>query len=330
MEERRRIRLKILVPLNHREDIKSYRAAGADELYLGFYDERWTEHFGHFADINRMSGFEKHANQYSFLEVIDIIQEIRAEHMDAFVTMNANVYNDEALKWIEGNYFPILLAAGVSGVIVSTEKIARLAMHNGLQPIASTMMGLYNSDIIRYYQAIGIQRVIVPRDLSLKEIAMIREQLPTVDLEVFFMRNGCVFSDSHCLGTHRKECGATCGSLKSFNKRIYTDAQDFRSKHAVELNDILYHNYFHHDACGMCALYRMQEIGVTALKIVGRADNPSSVAEDIRLTKENMRIVSSSRNEEEYLERMILPKNAYSQCKLGLSCYYPEVRFGTT
>lgn len=319
--------MKILVPLNNREDVKSFSAAGANELYLGFYDERWTEKFGIYTDINRMSGFGKLANKYSFSEILSIIQDIRTENMDAFVTMNANSYSEESLKWIEEQYFPSLIEAGVSGVIVSTEGIARKAINAGLQVVASTMMGLYNSDIINYYRSIGIKRMIVPRDLSLNEIAMIRKNVPDIDLEVFFMRNGCVFSDAFCLGTHRKECGSTCGSLKSLNKKIVSSSSSFQFRHSVELNDLLYHSYFHHDACGMCALYRMQELSVTALKIVGRADMPGSVADDIRLTKENMAILKECNSEEEYLEKMVFPYNSYKQCKLGLSCYYPEVRF---
>lgn len=319
--------MKILVPLNNREDIEVFSTLGADEIYLGFHDEEWEERFGTYSDINRMSGFGRLANQYSFSEVLAIIQSIRSYNMDAFVTMNANIYSTEALRWIESRYFPALAEAGVSGVIVSTENIAAIALKAGLQVIASTMLGLYNTDIVRYYYSMGIKRMIVPRDLSLREIAMIREKVPNIDLEVFFMRNGCVFSDSYCLGTHRKECGSTCGTLKSLPQNIVTASSDFQYRHSVELNDLLYQNYFHHDACGMCALYQMKKIGVTSLKIVGRADMPGSVAEDIRLTKENMTILDQCSSEKEYLERMILPHNSYKQCKLGLSCYYPEVRF---
>ena len=32
-------------------------------------------------------------------------------------------------------------------------------------------------------------------------------------------------------------------------------------------------------------------------------------------------------SDSQYLEKMILPPNAATQCLLGLSCYYPEVRF---
>lgn len=319
--------MKILVPLNRREDILPFREAGADELYLGFYDDAWEEKFGIYADINRMSGFGENANRYSFAELCGIIKEIRAANMDAFVTMNANVYHSEALLWIERHYLPALAEAGAKGVIVSTEQIAGIAVKYGLQAVASTMLGLYNSDIIRYYKSLGITRMIVPRDLSLQEIASIHENNPDVELEAFFMRNGCVFSDSYCLGVHRKACSSTCISLKELAKEIFSDSDDFYVRHEIELNDMLYNNYFHYESCGMCALYRMHQAGVASLKIVGRADTPHSVADDIRLTKENLEIMASCSDEKEYLDRTIFPRNSYTQCKLGLSCYYPEIRF---
>lgn len=319
--------MKILAPLNNREDIKRFSAAGADELYFGFYDESWTEKFGEYMDINRMSGFNKNANRYDFSEIINIIQEIRLENMDAFITMNANVYSTEALAWIKEEYFSRLIQAGVSGVIVSTEDIAIAALNVGLQVVASTLLGLYNSDIIQYYYSMGIRRIIVPRDLSLYEIAMIKDSFPDIELEVFFMRRGCVFSDAYCLGAHRKECESICGTLKKINRQIITTPSITYNQQSIELNDTLYHEHFHVDTCGMCSLYRMKKMGVTSLKIVGRADVPESVAEDIITTKKNMVILQDCINEEDYLSKMIMPKNCDKQCQTGLSCYYPEVRF---
>ena len=319
--------MKILVPLNNRDDIKRFRAAGADELYFGFYDKSWTERFGEYTDINRMSGFNQNANRYDFSEIIDIIQETRLENMGAYVTMNANVYNAEALAWIKERYFSQLFKAGVNGVIVSTENIAKCALSAGLQVVASTLLGIYNSDIIRYYYSLGIRRIIVPRDLSLHEIAMIKNLFPELDLEVFFMRRGCVFSDAYCLGAHRKECGSTCGTLNKISRQIVADTSMLNNQQSIELNDVLYHEHFHVDACGMCALYRMNKMGVTSLKIVGRADVPQSIAKDIELIKNNMNILRGCTSEEEYLSKMIMPDNCDKQCQTGLSCYYPEVRF---
>ena len=79
----------------------------------------------------------------------------------------------------------------------------------------------------------------------------------------------------------------------------------------------------------MCALYRLNQIGITALKIVGRADDCKSIFRDIELIKKNIEIMYKSSTEEEYLQNMLFPQNFPQKCRMGLSCYYPEIRFGS-
>ena len=123
------------------------------------------------------------------------------------------------------------------------------------------------------------------------------------------------------------ECGSICGFIRTTQATVYTDYNTFENQHDVRLNSQIFKSYFHKDACGLCALYQFKMMDVTSLKIVGRADNAASVCEDILLTKANLEIVETCTSEEEYLNKMIFPRNADTQCLLGLSCYYPEVRF---
>lgn len=319
--------MRILVPLNNAVNIEGFVKAGASEFYIGFYDEQWTETFGEYSDINRMSGFKAHANQYDFEQMLDAIKKIKDFGQRAFVTLNANVYTKDQIDFIATNYFPSLKAANTDGVIVSTVEMGRAARTSGIEPVGSTMLGVYNRDIAAYYFKQGIRRIILPRDLSLDEIAGIISSLPDADFEVFLLRNGCVFSDGFCLGTHRIKCGSTCGYLRESQTTVITNFKGFEDQHAMRLNSRVYKTLFHKDACGLCALYRFKEMGVTSLKIVGRADNAVSVCDDILLTKANLELLEKCSSEEEYLRRMKFPKNANTQCLLGLSCYYPEVRF---
>ena len=320
--------MKILVPLSKREYIVPYISAGADELYLGFYDEKWNNYFGQYSDINRMSGFGKRANPYSFVEIIDVIKQIKDRGKSAFVTMNANGYSQEQISYIEFYYYPLLLEAGVDGLILSDINAILSAVKFGLKPIASTMCAIYNSDIAKIYKDIGVERMILPRDLSLNEVEHICKKILDVQFEAFFMRNGCIFSDCYCLGLHRPECGATCTFTRYGLNKYYHDYKDFKDYHDVDVNDYLYRTAFHLDACAMCALYRLKKIGINSLKIVGRADDFDSVCRDIRLTKRNLEVVDKCNNENEYLENMTFPRNYPQKCRMGISCYYPEVRFG--
>lgn len=315
--------MDILVPINSIENVKPYADAGASEFYFGFYDNNWTNLFGAYSDINRMSGFGKAANMLDFLTSMTLADEVRVQGKRAFVTLNANTYSAKQIEYISNNYFPIFKEHKIDGVIVSNASMALAAVRYGLQPIASTMCGIYNSDIVDYYRRIGVRRMILPRDLMLMDIERIVEKNCDIEFEVFFMRNGCVFSDTYCLGLHRKECGSICNMVKNSNTGTISSYTSFSERHAIKLNNYLYNRFFHREACGMCALYRLMTSGVKALKIVGRADNCDSVLHDIERTKANIEIATSSKTEEEFLNNI----RESSTCLLGLSCYYPEVRF---
>ena len=319
--------MKILVLMNNGEYIDRYIECGADEFYLGFYDDDWINEFGKYSDINRMSGFGKKANKYSFKEAISLAARIKKNKKAAFITMNANSYSNRQIEYIKKHYFDDIKKIGLDGIIVSDIELAKAAVEYGIEVVASTMCAIYNSDIANEYLKYGVKRQIIPRDVSLDEINGIIKNTHGIEYEVFFRRNGCVFSDCFCLGMHRPECGATCGFIKHMNKDVITSLTGFKDKHDIEVNDFIYNNFFHNDACAMCALYRLNKMGVSSLKIVGRADMCEQVCEDIKLTKWNMELLKECSSEEEYLTRMRFPNGTVVNCKYGLFCYYPEVRF---
>ena len=152
--------MKILVPLNDVNCLSRYIEAGADEFYLGFYDNAWINRFGKYADINRMSGFGSLANKYNFQQAIEISKQIKSFNRSVFLTLNANTYSISELDYICSNYFPEIKNTGIDGIIISGIDIAKLAMINGIQVVASTMCGIYNSDIAEIYRGYGIKRQI--------------------------------------------------------------------------------------------------------------------------------------------------------------------------
>lgn len=318
--------MKVLVPLNNIDHIDDYIKAGAGEFYIGFYDEYWTEKFGEYADINRLTGFKKSANPYDLEEVIKIIHKVRERDILIYVTFNASVYSDEQIEAIK-DYMYRLKETDVSGVIVSCIELALVAKEIGLQVVISTISGVYNEDIVTFYKGVGAKRVILPRDLSVKEIQHIMHKVPDIEYEVFLMRNGCRFSDGQCLGFHRSEKSAICSCLSQSYIDLKVGDRDFEKRHEVELNNIIYTRSFHNNACGLCALYQFVKLGVNAGKIVGRSDEWQYVCRDIELMRKNIELAKRCETEKEYLDKMYFPDNRVIMCKLGLSCYYPEIRF---
>lgn len=315
-----------LVPVNDRTYLARYAQAGGEEFYLGFHDDAWRERFGEAADINRMTGFRRTANPYTFEEALDIVGEVRSLGKKAYVTFNANAYSQEQLDFLFG-YFEQLHDVGAVGVIVSVPEAVQPAADCGLEVVASTMCGVYNADIARFYQTLGCTRIIIPRDVGLGEIEAIVRAVPDVEYEAFLMRNGCIFADGLCLGRHFEGENALCWDVRHAGREHYVARSD-----AAELDGLLRENArayvrFHRSVCGLCAIWRLMRVGVTAAKVVGRSDDPSFVLSDVESIVRNVAIARTCASEQEYLACMEVPPERARDCADGLSCYYPEVRF---
>lgn len=318
--------MKVLVPLNQKENLERYISCGAGEFYLGFYDNSWRVIFGEYGDINRLTGFKEAANPHCFEEVINIIKENKGREQKIFITFNSSLYSSEQLLFIE-RYMQQLKEVDCDGVIVSCIELVELAKKIGLYCVISTIAGVYNRDIARFYIEHGANRIILPRDLSVDEIETIVQAQPSIDYEVFIMRNGCAYSDSNCLGMHRRELSSVCSTLCRSQHDIFLEEDNFRNRHDAELNNHVFCNDFHNITCGVCSIYRFVKMGIAAGKIVGRSDDLENICNDIQLVKQNVEIAKECNSQEEYLERMVFPRGREDICKMGLSCYYPEMRF---
>lgn len=320
--------MNILAPIKEKENIKSFIANGATELYMGFYDENWEKRFGKYSDLNRMSGFERDANGYQIMAIKEFVKEAHSYGGKLFVTLNSAYYTAEQMTVLK-EYGLYLKDISVDGIIVSSKELVTMFSKMGISTVASTMCGVYNHEIAKILVAEGVTRIILPRDLSLNEIESIIQNVPDVEYEVFMTQSGCKFSDSFCLGFHRFPYGALCENLQRAKCSIGGCTDDFYLRQVVSLNETYYNMLFHETACGLCALYRLNEMKISACKIVGRAKKPEYIQSDIELIKNNLKIVEECKSEKEYLEKMLFPLHKDRTCYMGKSCYYPELRFGS-
>ena len=321
--------MNILTPLNRFTDIDVLADAGANEFYIGFTDKAWTDKFGMFETVNRCSAYGMNANSSTIDDVPRFASGAHRRNASLYVVLNSQSYNDDQLKWIE-YYIDRIAASGADGVIVSTPEQVKIAKKHGIKAVASTMCSVYNSDIAKFYTDLGIDRIILPRELSTEAIEKITSAIPDMEYEAFLMRNGCKHADSFCLGLHGGKFGGLCFDQSQRKPEMVildNDKIDDGIFNSKEYNSYLYETVFHKNACGQCALYRLEHIGITAAKIVGRMDDVNDIAATVRLTRNNLRIAAEAESEAAYLRRMEMPDNRFEFCASGLSCYYPEIRY---
>lgn len=324
--------MSILVPLNAPDAQAAKQASerlasnGADEFYLGFHDEQWERVFGLDADINRMSGFREEANALSFEGLCETLRLLADEKATTFVTLNTAQYTSDQIGFIESHYLGAIADAGATGIICSCPQLITAARESGLEAVASTMCGVFNEDIARFYISRGATRIVLPRELSLAEIAAIIQANPDVEYEAFLMRNGCLFSDSHCLGRHHKGCYSLCSALRwaPYQLDFTTNNPASIAEAAEEAHDV-YSNQLFIRACGMCALWHLKQAGVSSYKIVGRGDEIDHLCADVEITARNLEAANSANTFHDYMRSMEKPGNREVLCRGHRSCYYPEI-----
>ena len=318
-----------LVPLNNADALPRLHEAGVGQLYVGFHDVAWETRFGG-AELNRMSGFGREANPFDFAEMCVHARRARELGMRIFVCFNASSYTPEQLDYIAREYLPAIAASGAEGVIVANQALIPSAREVGLGVVMSTVAGIFNDRLAAYYRDLGATRLILPRDLSIGEIEGIMCAVPQMEYEVFLMRNGCMFSDSHCLGCHRSGEPSLCRSLREGDVDINAvpgsePDEDFIGR--ARRTEWLLNMHYHRRTCGLCALWRFEQLGVAAYKVVGRGDDVDDLIADAALVERNVALARACANERDYHAQMELPRDPATLCGMnGLSCYYPEVR----
>lgn len=307
-------RMNVMVPISKIDQIDKYCQAGADEFYFGFYDEKWDRKYGIFEEINRMSSFGSIAN-FSLGQIEEVVNILKDKGKKAYLTLNSPMYSTEQHRYIE-DLIHLGFFEELDGLIVGDPCIIEIINQTDVPIVLSTIAGSYNSMIIRFYEKMNIRRMILPRDMQIQDMQSIVKKFPEIEFEVFLMRNGCKYSDAHCMSFHGRKYGAMCACFdKSLMEVCIRDNISHEFCKEVYSNNKLFTKAFHKEACGLCSIAAFYNMGIKSLKIVGRADSPEMVSQDIIHVK---RIISALEEGKSSIESLV----SYDNCLYGLNCYY--------
>ena len=177
---------------------------GADAVYFGLATE---------------TCFNARARAKNFTpdELPELIVWLHRRGVKGYVAVNTLVFPRE-LEEVE-TLLRRIAEAGADAVIVQDAGAARLAheLCPGLPLHASTQMTLSSAEAIRTVEPLGIRRVILPRELSIREIGQIRAGTG-LELEVFVHGALCVAYSGQCLASktlggrsgNRGQCAQPC------------------------------------------------------------------------------------------------------------------------
>jgi len=116
-----------------------------------------------------------------------------------FVASNLLPHNNKLKRYLE-HMQPVidmkpdaLIMADPGLIMMVREKWPEMPVHLSVQ--ANTM----NWQAVKFWQSVGISRIILSRELSLDEVEEIRQQCPDIELEVFVHGALCIAYSGRCL-----------------------------------------------------------------------------------------------------------------------------------
>ena len=283
---------ELLAPAGSLEMMRTAFDFGADAIYAGQprYSLRVRNNaFGTIAALKEGID-EAHARDKQFFVVSNIIP-----HNAKLTTYLADMAPVIALK-------PDALIMSDPGLIdMVRETWPEQAVHLSVQ--SNTV----NWAAVKFWKKLGLTRIILSRELSLEEVAEIRQQCPDIELEVFVHGALCIAYSGRCLLSgyfnHRDPNQGTCTNSCRWDYKVSTSdgaplapGQPVNFYNSPEQEILLEerqrpgelmpieedeHGTYIMNSKDLRAIehvHRLTEIGVDSLKIEGRTKSPYYVA----------------------------------------------------
>jgi len=175
---------ELLSPAGTLKNMRFAFAYGADAVYAG--QPRYS--------------LRVRNNQFSKEEVLaQGIEEAHAAGKLFFLASNIAPHNNKLKSYIR-DLEPII-DMGPDALIMSDPGLIMLVRERFPDvPIhLSVQSNVVNYAAVKFWQSMGLTRIILSRELSLKEVAQIREECPDMELEVFVHGALCIAYSGRCL-----------------------------------------------------------------------------------------------------------------------------------
>ncbi len=147
-----------------------------------------------------------------------------------YVASNLMPHNAK-LKTYLADMAPVIEAGPDALIMADPGLISLVREHWPDMPVhLSVQANTVNYAAVKFWQALGLSRVILSRELSLEEIAEIRQQCPDMELEVFVHGALCIAYSGRCLLSgyfnHRDPNQGTCTNACRWQYQVHDAATD--------------------------------------------------------------------------------------------------------
>ncbi len=313
--------MRIISPVDNLKEAVQLITAGADELYGGYVPAEW-DRYSLAASINQRTFAA--AQIGSAEELAEIIALAHASGRTFALTLNAPYYTESQFPLLL-DYIDRMVLLGIDSVILADLGLLRLLRrrHPGLEYHASTLAHLGNAGAVRLFASQGVQRVVLPRHLTVADMAAIISEVPDVRCDAFLLVGKCPNTEGLCTFHHSSPD-------RIWPCEIPYDIQPLVPQASSSLRDAMqrqnsWSTTNRRHGCGLCAIPLLQQSGVHGLKLVGRGAPVAQKVRNILMTREFIALASARPDFNAYRRQAV----AAHRQRFGAAChqnvcYYPE------
>lgn len=309
--------------------IEALKKAGATELYTGFFDKSVNLKYPiAFNILNRRGEDANFTDWNSFKKAVNLAEKLK---LPVYVTFNG-IYTELQYKLITDTIKKVSALDGIKGIIINDISLLLILKEKGYKKeiVISTGGTVFNHHSAAFYKSLGAKRIILDRQLSIKDIIEIINYDKTMQYEIFAFGGSCFFVDGFCSFFH-------CSENLDYNRNIintYNVNMCETGCHLIESNIAQFSDYYKkqyglnsknflanmNHSCNLCSLYDLRNLKNISLKIVNRKKSTVSFVE---VVKEAAAGLGKVKTKKEYMGlcKKILGEKGLFNCD-GSQCYY--------
>lgn len=251
-------KIELLAPAGDLTRAKIAIKYGADAVYIG----------------GKSFSLRSRASNFDIADIEEAVLFAKQYQAKIYVTVNI-IPHQEDLQGVD-QYLKQLEQIGVSAVICSSVEIIKIAKKAApkLEVHLSTQQSVTNSQAIAFYKDLGVDRVVLARELSLKEIALTNKN-SSLPLEVFIHGGMCANYSGRCTisnfmtlrDANRGGCAHSCRwfyHLYDHEKQLTTPERLF----TLAATDLI----------ALKQIPALIDMGIVSLKIEGRMKSAYYIA----------------------------------------------------
>ncbi len=252
---------ELVLPAGNLQKLKYAYMYGADACYCGLPD----------------FSMRSRSTQFTFSQLKEAIRLAHKLNKKLYITINTYPHNyalknlKKYLKKLKGLKIDAIILADTGVLNLIKKYLPKIKIH------LSTQANTVNLEAVKFWHKQGIRRIVLARELSLKEIAEIKKTCPKMELEVFVHGAMCISYSGRCLlsmymtgrDANQGECTQPC----RWKYKTYYLEEGLRKNEFWPIEEGQNGTYIMNsrDLCLIDYLPKLSKLGVGAFKVEGRA-----------------------------------------------------------